>query len=86
MLHSCGIALCSLCQSEAASGEVWLVLCPLCFSGSLLFGYRESSILINRPVDEMSWSSTHNGKGCLLDNAIEDVKFTLQFVGDWSTF
>ncbi len=42
MLHNCGIALCALCQSAAASREVWLVLCPLHFSGPLLFGYKSS--------------------------------------------
>jgi hypothetical protein len=36
-LRSCGIAVCSFYQSETASGEVWLVSCPLCFFGSLLF-------------------------------------------------
>jgi hypothetical protein len=43
MLHGCGIAL---CKSEAASGEVWFVLCPLCFSGSLLFGIRAGCVVV----------------------------------------
>jgi len=46
MLHGCGIALCSFCKSEAASGEVWFVLCPLCFSGSLLFGIRAGCVVV----------------------------------------
>jgi hypothetical protein len=46
MLHDCGIALCVFCQSAAASGEVWLVLCPLRFSGSLLFGIRAGCVVV----------------------------------------
>ncbi len=42
VLHSCEIALYPLCQSEATSGEFWLLLCLLCFSGSLLFGYTST--------------------------------------------
>jgi hypothetical protein len=36
---------------------------------------KESSILINRPMDEMSWPTSHNG--CSSYSAIQDIKFTL---------